>query len=505
MVAKPAPITIETIQLALVQKSFVDFLDYVKVLEPPPGAGKIDFVVWDHLREVAHLLGTERLLSLGKSRQNGLSWILATWALWTAQYHEGAVVLETSQGQAEAGVFLWKCRYIWEQLPEHLKVPLGIDSTIQMTFPSMKSKISALPSTPHAGRSETATVVIQDEAAFHDHLAQNYAAVKPTIDEGAQLIQVSTINKMNLGSLFVEIFRSAWYNPGVNGFKAAFYGPFCRPGRDQEWLDQRRREAPETEEMSAELYMEQEYPRTVEEMLRPSRVLSAFDPDSLAAMLEDTRKPIETDGVINIYQKYSVGKRYSAGSDVAHGVGADSSVTMILDVGTGMVVADINLNVISPQEFAERSVKMLRMYGEPIWAIERNEWGILVVKKAQELGYTRLFEPETKTGKPTGRVGWDTNSITRPLLWGELIDAIKQRLLIIPSKAGLAEFSGVIRNPHKEGRIEAMPGAHDDYPMAVGIAYQMRHHAYRRSPKVTSTRWGDRNPHHTIGVANAAR
>jgi hypothetical protein len=493
MTTAVADYTLHDFERARVAASFEVFLEHVKILEPPPGGGKIDFVMWDHLKEVAILLATERLLSFGKARQLGLTWILAAYSDWKAMYHEGAVVLLFSQGQAEAGVFLSKCKFIYNELPEHLKVSLGTDSSIAMTFPSMNSKITALPSTLNAGRSETATVVIEDEAAFHEHLDANYAAVKPTIDAGGQLIQVSTINKKNLGSLFAQIFRDAWYGKGKNGFKAAFYGPFCRPGRDDAWYRRMRAEAPDTSEMSAEFFVSQEYPRTVEEMLAPSRVLSAFDPEALAAMLEDVKKPVETHGPINIYQKHSVGKRYSAGSDVSHGVGQDSSVTTILDVGTGTIVADIHSNVISPEEFAERSVKLMEMYDNPIWAIERNEWGILAVRKAQELGYPRLYEPKNKGGKPTGRVGWDTNALTRPLMWGELIDAVKQRLINILSARGLEEFSAVIRNPDKEGRIEAMRGANDDYPTSAAIAFQMRHHAYGGRPrKIKSKKFGKR-------------
>jgi len=82
--------------------------------------------------------------------------------------------------------------------------------------------------------------------------------------------------------------------------------------------------------------MEQEHPETAEEALRPSRVMAAFDVDAIESMQLDTKLPIETrNGVANIYQKHVVGKRYAAGSDTAHGTGADYSVTAIIDVETG--------------------------------------------------------------------------------------------------------------------------------------------------------------------------
>jgi hypothetical protein len=70
------------------------------------------------------------------------------------------------------------------------------------------------------------------------------------------------------------------------------------------------------------------------------------------------------------------------------------------------------------------------------------------------------------------------------MLWGELIEAIRERLITIPSRNGLNQFVSVIRNPDKDGRIEAMVGTHDDYPMAVGLAWQMRKEAYHQNSKI---------------------
>tara|TARA_Y100000310_G_scaffold337222_1_gene423769 strand:- start:1474 stop:2952 length:1479 start_codon:yes stop_codon:yes gene_type:complete len=484
MTIQTAPdITLHDMQRAKAAASFEHFLSYVKVLEPPPGGGRIDFVMWDHLREVVALLGATRLVTILKARQVGLSWLLAAYALWVAQYQSGAVVLLLSQGQAEAGVFLKKCRYIWGELPEHLRVPLGMDSSIQMTFPQSNSKLSALPSTENAGRSETSSLVIQDEAAFHDHLDANYLAVKPTIDAGGQLIQVSTINKKRLGSLFTQLYR----NSSRNGFERRFFGWGVRPGRDQAWYENVKAQAEDTVEMSKELYMEQEYPATEFEALRPSRVLSAFDPDVLSAMEEDVRKPVQKIGPISIYQRHAVGKRYVAGTDTSHGAGLDASITAVIDVATGYVVADVVSPVLPPEELAAQSVKLLAMYDNPVWGIEDNDRGVLTIRKAQELEYPRIWE------RAEDKPGWQTNLRTRQLLWGELIEAVGQRLVVIPSKTGLGEFSSVIRNPDKDGRIEAMAGAHDDYPMAVGIAWQMRKHAYDSRPrKIKSQKFGRR-------------
>lgn len=486
-------LTLHQAERDLCARSFPDFLDHVKVVEPPPGRGVIPFVKWEHLMEVVELLGIEHLISILKARQIGLSWLLAAYALWTALYHSGANVMLFSQGENEAKVLLGKVKSIHEELPEHLQGVLGNNSVTEMKFTEMGSKITALPSTEKAGRGETGTLVIQDEADFHEYADANYAAIKPTIDAGGQLIQVSTSNKKNMASLFKALYREA----PANGFAARFYSWSVRPERNDEWYERVRREAPDTAEMNADLYMEQEYPRTEEEALSASRILSAFDADVLEAMMDDVmKKPVEVTGALglaNIYQKPSVGKRYMAASDSSHGVGADFGVSVVMDAVTGMVVADIVDRYIEPEVLASETIDLLEKYNNPIWAIEDNEWGILAIRRAQELEYPNLYERLRPGKTPSGasvqvtRPGWHTDEKTRYVLWGELIQAIKDRLIVIPNREGLIQFTSVIRNPEKNGRIEAMSGAHDDYPLAVGIAWQMRKEAYTADREIPMT------------------
>ena len=251
---------------ALAQRHFNDFLDYVQVMEPPPGRGVIAFERWDHLVEVCQNLQDEKLIVWLKSRQTGASWLLAAYALWTAMYRTGALVLLLSQGEEESKVLLAKSRFVYEKLPSGLRTQLGTDSKQELTFPTMESGIRALPSTDKAGRSATASLVILDEADFHEHLEANYAAVKPTIDDGGgQLVMVSTSNAFNARSMFKRVYQEA----PDNGFKKIFYGWNVRPGRDNEWFSARQREYSDIS------LFEKEYPSSEAEALSPPRSIAA--------------------------------------------------------------------------------------------------------------------------------------------------------------------------------------------------------------------------------------
>jgi len=453
----------DSAELHLAQNYFSRFLPFIRILEPPPGRGNIPFEPWPHLMEVCDILDSKKLLVWLKSRQTGASWLLAAYSLWMAQYHHGAVILLLSQGEEEAKKLLGKCKYIYEMLPPGLRVQTGIDSRQELTFPSMASAITALPSTEKAGRSITASLIIMDEADFHEYADSSFAAVKPTIDDsGGQLIMVSTSNATSSGSLFKKMYREA---PN-NGFSKVFYGWNVRPGRDNAWYDERKNEYHDT------ALFEKEYPSTEEEALSPPRTISAFDSEKLNAMRDDLRTPIEKmqcgTATANIYQDFSPGKRYVAATDTAHGTGGDNAVTIVMDAQTGYVVADIMNNLIPPDQLGLASAQLLERYKDPLWAIEDNDWGQTTISTAQRIRYPRIFYRDE--GKP----GWHTDEHSRVRLYSGLMEAVHSRLIVIPNEDGLAEFYSLIQNPKKGGRVEAQQGSKDDYPLAVGMALQIR-------------------------------
>jgi hypothetical protein len=459
----------------LASRSFVDFLDYVYVLDPPPGKGKTRFEKWPHLMEIADALSADRLIVVLKARQLGFSWLLAAYAVWLLLFKEGSVVLLLSKGLLESKALLRKCKYVYKHLPGQWLKAVDADAASEFSLLGSESMIIALPSTEEGGRSETATFVAQDEADFHEFLEMNFAAVKPTIDAGGQMLMGSTAKKSRLTSLFKDLFKGA---PG-NTWRALFMPWNARPSRDKEWYDRVRKEAPglaKALKMDPELYMEQEYPATAPEALAPAKSMAAFNLDILKEMEKQTRSAKSTKGPhIKVYMPWRIGGRYAAGTDTSHGVGGDYAVTTMIDTVTGGVVADIMSNKLGPEELAWESLKLMALYRNPIWAIEDNEWGIITIKAVQRERYPRLYYRTTGTNKR--EVGWHTDERSRYMLWGDLIEAVNGRLFTVFNADGLTQFYSVIRDPDHGGRIGAMEGAHDDYPTALGIAWQVRGNA----------------------------
>jgi hypothetical protein len=232
----------------------------------------------------------------------------------------------------------------------------------------------------------------------------------------------------------------------------------------------------DTSFLSADDFMKTAYPKTVGEALSPPDTATAFDSKVLDSMMADVKKPLDTirDGIdpkiIHIYKDFFVGGMYIAGSDTSHGLGKDYSVSVIINAKTGEVVADIVSNVLSPDEFAYHTVKLLDLFRNPRWYIESNDWGGMTILAASKLNYRNFgYQDEAKT-----KVGFQTNVNTRNQLWGELISGINNRQIVIYNPDGIAQFRDLIRNAEKGGKVEARQGGNDDYPMAVGIAWLKR-------------------------------
>ena len=484
------------------KNSFVAFLDYVYMLEPPQAGaltvgGKTKFQKWPHLLDLAEKLERPWIMRRegrkprpedlkqiwGKSRQIGASWLVAAFADWLALFYDGVVIPMMSQGETEASILLEKSKFIHENLPESWQRPLDKDSDSMYSFKGWHSYIRALPSTKKAGRSITGSVVILDEADYHEWLQDALASIQPIIASGGQLILLSTWDKRKAESMYQAIFREAVR--GTNGYSYSFIGCFERPGRDEEWYQNEMRSIPEKQlrGMNRRLFMEQEYPRSLQEMMSPPDSISYFDGAMLAWMLEMVVKsPMISDGIINIYHKWAFGHRYSAGTDTSAGTGRDYSVTVVYDITAKRVVADIMSNTIKEGELAFESIKLTGLYKNPIWCIENNSYGHLVSTKAQEDGYPNLYYQRNTGVKGGNRStkaenGFHTGEGNRPDLWGGLRESVNAGDVIIPNDSGLAQFFEVIENEAKGYRPEARSGAHDDYPVAVALALWVKDQA----------------------------
>ena len=466
---------------AICQLDFLYFLKWVRIIRPPmPGQVSESIVpleLWGHTKKTIAALLSEKHITILKARQIGLSTTIAVYVMWYALGHTGANILLFSQGQDEAKSLLQKCRNVYDQLPNFLKFKLDPDSKEALGFPATKAVIKALPSTTSAGIGETASILVWDEHAKHEYADTNYTHAKPTIDGGGQVISIFTADPFGNDNLATSIFQDAL--EGKNGFHPLFFRWDVVPHRDEVWYEETMRSIPDRDlaKLSPTLYMAKNYPHSIEEALSMAQSVAVFDKKVLNLMMQDVRGHInEGEEYIRIYKDYHVGNKYVAASDVSWGVGADFSVTGIMDEH-GDIVADIMSNKLEPDEFTEQSVELLNHYHKPWWWIENNVagGGRIVIKKAVELGYRKLGHKGdivwSQLDRPEmlSKIGFSTNDKSRTDLFGALISGINDMQLRIYNEQGLRHFFNMIRNSNKNGKIEAMSSTHDDYVIMTGI------------------------------------
>lgn len=483
----------QTIEYNVCMDSVSHFLhNYARIADPQ--AGIVPFRLWVFQRELLETFNDEQRVIVLKARQLGVSWLVAGYALWVAMFQEGANVLMLSKRLDEAVSLLDKCEHIYNHLPRWLQPAIGKRNETTLQFLHRASKITALPATEDAGRSESASLVIVDEAAFHPAAAANYSAYKPTVDAGGKLIIVSTAN--GRGNWYHQMWTGA---PG-NGFKPVFLPWTLRPGRDEDWWSRQQAEYTATPHLLA-----QEYPLTATAAFVASGACY-FDIEALQGLLVMARSPVSTidnDGV-QVWQKPRPGCLYVVGADVAEGKDAgndryDYDAAVVLEWQTGTHVASLHgqwpLDL-----YAQMLGTLARQYNNALLGVERNNHGHAVLEHLlhnDALRYDRVYEHDETdqlkdlSGKRAYKAGWPTTAKTKPIMEQEIASWITARSLVNYDAGFWDECLSYVR--HGDGKTGAQNGTHDDRVVAHMIALQMRAHVQARSgppfPLSIKARW----------------
>ncbi len=461
------------VEYCLCQLSFLHFLShYVYINDPPPGAGRIQWVAWPHLSALAKELPSQRRLVILKARQLGLSWLVAAYALWRAMFAPGATVLLLSRGQLEASELLDKVKFVFDNLPDFQPVATKRNESI-LELGGLNSRVFALPSTEDAGTGFTATLVVCDEHAKHPYAASNFAAVEPTVNAGAQFISLSTAS--GIGNFYHQLYTAA--KSGLNGFAWRFMGALTRPGRDMAWHAETRRNYEGAPHLFAG-----EYPLNDVEAFVLTSGVPVFDLLALERLLRSVSSPQRFEqyplGSLSVYQEPTPGRRYVCGADVAYGLDTpDCGVAQVVDWQTGLHVASL-WGHFPPEDLAQRTVELCRRYNGAFLGLEANGVGKFALRRIEDLGYAdsrHLYHSDwdaaAKRGDMPKSPGWSTDTKTRPVLVAELAEAIAHGSLITQDAETIGELRTFI---HEAGKPQAAQGCHDDRVMALGIAWQMR-------------------------------
>ena len=160
------------------------FNKYVKIQHPVRGL--ISFDTYDFQDECVETFIDNRFSIILKSRQLGLSTLVAAYATWMAIFQRDKNILVIATKLSVAQNFIKKVKVVLRNLPPWLILPTVVSNNKQLLEFSHGSTIKAIPTSDDAGRSEALSLLIVDEAAFVRNFDELWLGLYPTISTGGR-------------------------------------------------------------------------------------------------------------------------------------------------------------------------------------------------------------------------------------------------------------------------------------------------------------------------------
>jgi len=456
--------------------------------------GKIQFDLFDYQDETIDLIHKSQDTIILKARQLGISWVVAGYALWLAMFHKYQRILIISINDTEAQVFLEKVKFIFDNLPDWMKVSVYKRNESVLWFGTrlgydtdevggINSKIESIPTSKTAGSSRSLNLLIIDESAKVEFIQTIWKSVQPSLSSTVgKSVLVSTMTTEPTGEFFEEMWHGA--RGKKNSFVPFFIPFFRRPGHDEAWLKSELLRMPASQRALAK----QEHPRTEEEAFQVAggkyfdvKVLENFHKPKLSkpkrtGYLIENAGAVEfrddPDGVISVWQEPEALEDYTTGGDPAEGIGQDNTVTAVVRKRDFAVVARFMTNQVDPEEAAKQSAKLARWYNTSLLAVENNNTHGGMMNIVLKGIYSNLYYHEIvdrDSGSPTTRWGWHTDGQNRTWILDYLAKLIETGTIQVNDPEFYDELRDFIIDP-RTGRGDHKKGKHDDYIFAVAIA-----------------------------------
>ena len=395
-----------------------------------------------------------------KSRQQGLSTLVAAYAVWMAIFQKEKNILIIATKLSVAQNFIVKVKSMIRGLPKWLMLPEINANNKQQIYFNNGSQIKAIPTSEDAGRSESLSLLIVDEAAFVRNFDTIWTGLYPTISTGGRAILLSTPN--GVGGQYYKLYTDA--EAGLNEFNAIKIPWNLNPDYNEEWFEQI------TANMSKR-QIAQEY--LCDFTTSGDTFLGS---EEIEWMKQNIVPPIAREGDDrNVWiWKYPLSDHnYVISADVARGDSKDYSTFHVIDNTDGVVVAEYK-GKIRPDNFAELLSTWGHKYNKALLCPENNSFGYATILKLQELQYPRLYYRRRKTvyigdyvpKSSPGIAGFSTNGKTRSMILGKLEEVIRNKQIILMSSRSLEELKTF---SWSTGRAEAKRGYHDDLVMSLAI------------------------------------
>ena len=440
-----------------------------------PQRGRIPFHLYPFQEKVIHLWRDNPYSIVLKSRQLGISTLGGGYALWLMLFHKDRNVLCLATTQETAKNMVTKVRFMFDNLPSWLKIDSVENNRLSLKLAN-GSQIKAKSSNSDAARSEAVSLLIIDEAAFIENVAETWASAQQTLATGGGAIVLST--PYGTGNWF----HQAWVRAenSENDFLPIKLPWYVHPERDEAWRKKQDELLGDPRMASQECDCDF---ASSGDVVFYNEYLEFYEKTYI-------KEPLEKRGVDSslwIWQPADYSRNYLVVADVARGDGKDYSAFHVIDIDSNTQVAEYR-GQIGTKEYGHLLVGIATEYNEALLVVENASIGWASIQTVIDRGYSNLyyspksdssltdsyFDKYMDTSKMTP--GFTMSSRLRPMVIGKFQEYINDRSVIIHSRRLLEEMKVFI---WKNGRAEAQQGYNDDLVMSFGMAMFMRDTSYR--------------------------
>jgi len=462
---------------------------------------------WGWQRWLAEQLLEVRRLIILKGRQLGVTWICMAVDVAEAITMPDTASLLYRQKEDEAVDNVRRWFRLYQSLPYHFTshiqvIKPDLNKTaqpgregVQLLFPGGEiSEIVPMTSAGSSGHGRSVRRINLDEGAFIELLEDIMQAVEPAAG-GAFINMVSTANgRHNPDTGEGNEYSRRWTDArtGTMAYKPVFFPYDIHPAREHpNWRL--------TAQESQSLKPHQRYasfPYTEHEAFTlTSRTF--FEADDLAYYRERIQEPLrrydflrkEADvaklyehdkGSIKVFAEPEADRKYAIGADVATGRGADYSAAHVIDLAEMSIAAEFHAKI-DADLYAFVLHYLGRRYNTALIAVEigggYGEAVIIPLRDGREgrPAYPKLYiheEGASTKKKPARRIGFPTNTKTRPLILNQLEKAVRERTLPYVTDSLLWEMESFVY--HDTGvSPRALEGSRDDLVMDLAIGLEM--------------------------------
>jgi hypothetical protein len=486
---------------------------YVKIQHP--NKGTIPFDLYPFQETTLKEFNLNRYLLILKSRQLGITTLVAAYSLWLCLFNSDKNVLIISIKQEVSKEIITKVRFANEHLPSWLKEVETTNNHMSLRLKN-GSQVTATSSAKDAGRSKALSLLIIDEAAFIEEAESIWTSAFLTLSTGGKAIILSTPN--GVGNWFHKMWVDA--EKKRNDFKTLKLHWNLHPERDQTWRDE------QTKQLGAKGASQE---CDCDFLSSGTNVVDLM----ILKWYEDNPEMIKDRIEANrgeawwIFKYPEEGHTYIISADPARGDGSDFSAAHILDVDTLEQVAEFQ-DQLSTKDFGNELVTMATKYNDALLIVEYTGIGVAVLQQIIDREYkntfyssldlkivdvhrqlTNRYQAEDRKLKP----GFSTTTSTRPIIVSKLELYFREKSVIVHSIRLINELKTFI---WENGKAQAAENYNDDLVMALGIGLWVRDTALRlRSDgilltktmldKIHITQNTDKTPIYTAKVQSSGR